>query len=240
MAVCDITYLVRDGFPAVANAAMILFFWRKKRGIRKEGPEKAAGNDEQGSGKARVTDWRGKESGQASVSDGQATKGEAWLYVGKDDDGTPFYVDTESITCDPANPVTVRVWVKYKPSRTSQSFRSAEAFLKASRRQGGVLDHIRHRLEIDYAKKEIGDLELLFCAADGRLIDAVRFRTVQWKRVTPRSLYELVWKTADGIWRPDRFPFEPELRVKIQEKLWEINKAFETFETASEEKPKGS
>lgn len=238
MAVYDIASFLRDGFPT-GMLVVLLFFWRKKRGERDEDPGRISWNEDRGSRKTKPTNEQGKGSKQDPAGSEGVRQAEAWLYVGKDDDGTPFYVDTESIACDPANPVTVRVWVKYKPAPTSQSFRSAEAFLKASRKEGGVLDHIRHRLEIDYAKKEIGDLELLFCAADGRVVDSVQFRSVQWSRVTPRSLYELVWRTVDGTWRPDRFPFEPELRVKIQEKLWEINKAFESFETASTEKPKG-
>jgi hypothetical protein len=219
---------------------MFLFFWRKKRRARKEGSGKAEGNQEQGSSKTNVTEGQGKDSKQDPKVREQTRRDEAWLYVGKDEDGTPFYVDAESIVCDPANPVTVRVWVKYKPSRSSQSFQRAEAFLNTSGGEGGELEHIRHRLEIDYVKKEIGDLELLFCAADGHVIDSVQFRSVEWKSVAPRSLHDLIWKTVDGIWRPDRFPFEPELRVKIQEKLWEINKAFETFETASQEELEGS
>jgi hypothetical protein len=219
---------------------MFLFFWRKKRRAREEVPGKVSGNEDQGSRKANARDGQGKDSKRDPVGSEQARRDEAWLYVGKDEDGTPFYVDTESIVCDLVNPVTVRVWVKYTPSRSSQSFQSAEAFLNASGKGNDELEHIRHRLEIDYIKKEIGDLELLFCAADGSTIDSVKFRSVEWKGVAPRSLHELVWKTVDGIWRPDRFPFEPELRVRIQEKLREINKAFETFETASPEKSKGS
>jgi hypothetical protein len=84
-------------------------------------------------------------------------------------------------------------------------------------------------------KNRVGDLELLFCAPDGRAIDSIKFRTPDWKTVVPGSLYELLQKTADGIWRSDRFPPDPELRLKLQEKLKEINAAFEAFETASPE-----
>jgi hypothetical protein len=78
------------------------------------------------------------------------------------------------------------------------------------------------------------DLELVFHAPDGRAIDSVEYRTPELKEITSGSLYDLLMKIAEGAWNPDRFPADPELRVKLQEKLKEINEAFEAFETAGE------
>ena len=186
--------------------------------------------------------WRKKRSSAAGAPKGGARKagtdaGEDWLYVGKDEDGTPFYLDTQSLSYDPANPIRVTMWAKYRPLKGSMAFLNVEAFLKAAGKEPGFFDYIRQRLEIDYADNMVGDLELVFHASDGQVIDSLSFRTPEWKKVVPGSLYELLYKTVEGMWRTDRFPGDPELRLKIQEKLKEINEAFEAFEMAS---PEGS
>ncbi len=68
----------------------ILFLWRKKRAPtenrEKDHPKKEESRD------------RGD-----------------WLYVGRDEDGTPFYLDVESLSRESDNAVRARMWVKYKP-----------------------------------------------------------------------------------------------------------------------------
>ncbi len=108
-------------------------------------------------------------------------------------------------------------------------------FSRAAGKSHEPFDHIRQRLEIDFTKNLVSDLELVFHAPDGRAIDSVEYRASEWKKIVPGSLYELLQKTAEGAWRPDRFPADPELRLKLQEKLKEINAALEAFETASPE-----
>jgi hypothetical protein len=154
--------------------------------------------------------------------------------VGKDEDGTPFYLDTESFSRESDDAVKVRMWVKYKPPKGSAAFLNADSFLKAAGRSHEPFDHVRQRVEIDFTKNLVRDLELVFHAPDGRVIDSVEYRIPELKKIVPGSLYELLKKTAEGAWSPDRFPADPELRVKLQEKLKEINKAFEAFETAGE------
>jgi len=158
-----------------------------------------------------------------------------WLYVGRDEDGTPFYLDVESLSREADNAVSARMWVKYKPLKGSAAFINAESFLRAAGKSHEPLDHIRQRLEIDFTKNLVSDLELVFHAPDGRAIDSIEYRATEWKKIVPGSLYELLQKTAEGAWRPDRFPADPELRLKLQEKLKEINAALEAFETASPE-----
>jgi hypothetical protein len=183
--------------------------------------------------------WRKKDAKTGSTEKGQpakkrpAARGD-WLYVGRDEDGTPFYLDTESLSREPDNDVKVRMWVKYRPAKGSVAFLNAESFLKAAGRSHEPFDHIRQRLEIDFTKNLVRDLELVFLAPDGRVIDSVEYRIPELKKITPGSLYGLLKKTADGAWGPDRFPADPELRIKLQEKLKEINEAFEAFETAGE------
>ena len=188
----------------------VLFLWSKKRD-KSENQNKNHPKKEQAAGRG------------------------GWLYVGRDEDGTPFYLDTESLSYEPDNPVRVRMWVKYKPIKGSVAFLDVESFLKAAGRSHEPFDHIRQRLEIDFTKNLVGDLELVFHAPDGRAIDFIEYRSPEWKEIVPGSLYELLQKTAEGTWRPDRFPAEPELRIKLQEKLKEINEALEAFETASPE-----
>lgn len=183
--------------------------------------------------------WRKKRPSAAGAPKGGARKagtdaGEDWLYVGKDEDGTPFYLDTQSLSYDPANPIRVIMWAKYRPLKGGTACLNVEAFLKAEGKEPGSFEYIRQRLEIDYADQMVGDLELVFHASDGQVIDSLSFRTPEWKGVVPGSLYELLYKTVEGMWRTDRFPGDPELRLKIQEKLKEINEAFEAFEMAGE------
>jgi hypothetical protein len=187
-----------------------LFLWRKK-GSRSENPKKD----------------HPKKAPAAGHED--------WLYVGKDEDGTPFYLDTESMSCESDNPVRLRMWVKYRPLKGSAAFLNVESFLKAAGRSHEPFDHIRQRLEIDFTKNLVGDLELVFHAPDGRAIESIRYRVPEWKEISPGSLYELLQKTAEGARRPDRFPADPELRVRVQQKLKEINEAFEAFDTVSPE-----
>ena len=186
---------------------VLLFLWRKKRKP-----------DEQGRGhrlrKEQPAAWG------------------SWLYVGKDEDGTPFYLDTENLSYESENGLRVRMWVKYRPRKGSAACVNAESFLQAAGKAREPFDHIRQELEIDFSKNVVGDLELVFHAADGRVIDSVVYTAPEWKKITPGSVYELLQKTADGTWKPDRFHPDPELRAKLQEKLKEINEAFEAFETA--------
>ena len=183
--------------------------------------------------------WRRKSTGTGSTENGRPTKKRPgtdgnWLYVGRDEDGTPFYLDIETLSRESGNAVKVRMWVKYKPAKGSAAFLNAESFLQAAGRSHEPFEHIRQRLEIDFTKNLVRDLELVFHAPDGRAIDSVEYRTPELKKITPGSLHELLKKTAEGAWSPDRFPGDPELRVKLQEKLKEINEAFEAFETTGE------
>ncbi len=180
--------------------------------------------------------WRKKGTENRTTPKGRpARKGAAaredWLYVGKDEDGTALYLDTESVSPDARNGAKVRMWVKYRPLKGSDSFLNAETFLQASGKSHEPFDYIRQKLEIDFANNLVRDLELVFHAPDGRAIDSVAYRVPELKKITPGSLYELLKKTAEGVWSPDRFPGDPELRLKLREKLKEINEAFEAFET---------
>ncbi len=201
--------LINDWVLLTAVPA-ILFLWRRKR-RRAQAAEK-----------------------EGVQRDGKKTS-EDWLYVGKDEDGTPSYIDMQSLSYDPANPVRVTLWAKYRPLKGSAVFQQVEAYLKAAGKGLGLFDYIRQRLEIDYANNMVVGLELIFHASDGKAIDTVSFGTPEWRTVAQGSLYELLQKTVEGIWRTDRFPGDPQLRMKIQEKLKEINAAFEAFETASPE-----
>ncbi len=187
----------------------ILFLWRKKRA---------------------PTENRNKDHPKKE----QPINRGNWLYAGRDEDGTPFYLDTESLSRESGNAVKVRMWVKYKPLKRSAAFLDAESFLKASGRGHEPFDHVRARLEIDFTKNLARDLELVFHAPDGRAIDSIEYRAPEWKEIAPGSLYDLLKKIAEGAWNPDRYPVDPELRVKLREKLKEINEAFEAFETAGE------
>ena len=183
--------------------------------------------------------WRRKRAETGSTENDRSAKKQPsargdWIYVGRDKDGTPFYLDTESLSRESDDTAKVRMWVKYKPLKGSAAFLNAESFLKAAGRSHEPFDHVRQRLEIDFAKNLVRDLELVFHAPDGRAIDSVEYRTPELKEIAPGSLHELLKKTADGAWSPDRFPADPELRVKLQEKLKEINEAFEAFETTGE------
>ena len=160
---------------------------------------------------------------------------EEWLYVGKDEDGTPSYLDTQSLSYDPESPIRVAMWAKYRPLKGGSAFLTVEDFLKAAGKDPGPFDYIRQRLEVDYANTLVRDHELVFHTADGRVIDSIAFRQTDWKAIVPGSLHELLHKTVEGMWRADRFPDDPGLSLKIQEKLQEINRAFEAFELASPE-----
>jgi hypothetical protein len=188
---------------------IVLFLWRKKTGETKS-----------------------TKNGRETIK--QVSASGDWLYVGRDEDRTPFYLDTESLSLDSDNAVKVRMWVKYKPLKGSAAFLNADSFLQATGRSHEPFDHIRQRLEIDFVKNLARDLELVFHAPDGRIIDSVEYRAPEFRKILPGSLYELLKKTAEGAWSPDRFHTDPELRAKLQEKLKEINEAFEAFETAGE------
>jgi len=183
--------------------------------------------------------WR-KKSAPAEKSKKQPLKKEepapsgGWLYVGRDDDGTPLYVDIENLSYDSEFGMRVRMWVKYRPRKGTLAFRNAESFLNGAGKNSEPLDHIRQKLEIDFTKNMVGDLELVFYSVDGRVAESVKYQIPEWKRILPESVYELLQKTADGTWKPDRFPADPELRARVQEKLKELNQAFEAFETIGE------
>jgi hypothetical protein len=183
--------------------------------------------------------WRKKRAPAEDSKKGPLKKeepapSEGWLYVGRDDDGTPLYVDIENLSHDSESGMRVRMWVKYRPRKQSQAFKNAQAFLGTAGKSNEPFDHIRQKLEIDFTRNMVGDLELVFHGPDGRAIESVKYHVPEWRRITPGSVYELLQKTADGTWKPDRFPTDPELRAKVQEKLREINKAFEAFETVGE------
>ena len=151
--------------------------------------------------------WRKKHSPTENTKKGRLKKEEPaawgdWLYVGRDEDGTPFYMDTENLSHESDNGVRVRMWVKYRPPKGSAPFLNAESFLRAAGKSHEAFDHIRQRLEIDFAKNVVADLELVFHAPDGRAIDSVKYRAPEWKKIAPGSVYELLQKTADGTWKP--------------------------------------
>ncbi len=185
-----------------------LFFWRKRRSLS------------------------GGAAGARTRKERSRTR-EEWLYVGKDEDGTPSYLDTQSLSYDPEDPIRVGMWAKYRPLKGSSASLTVVDFLRAAGKDPGPFDYIRQRLEIDYANNLVRDHELVFHDAGGRVIDSIAFRHVEWKAIPPGSLHELLHKTVEGMWRADRFSDDPVLSVKIQEKLKEINRAFEAFETAS-------
>jgi len=183
--------------------------------------------------------WRKKGSSNEKTKNDRPKKEELkaredWLYVGRDEDGTPFYLDLESLTRESANGVRVRMWVKFKPRKGSAAFLKAESFLRTVGKGHERFEHIRQRLEMDFTKNMVGDLELVFHAPDGRSIESVKYKTPEWKTIAPGSLYELLLKVADGTWREDRFPEDPALGLKLREKLKEVNEAFEAFETGGE------
>ncbi len=182
--------------------------------------------------------WRKKGSPAEKTKDDrlrkeQTARGE-WLYVGRDEDGTPFYLDLENLTHESGNGVKVRMWVKFRPRKRSSAFLKAESFLRTAGKGHEPFEHIRQRLEMDFTKNMVRDLELVFHAPDGRVIESITYNVPEWKKITPGSLYELLLKTADGTWKPDRFPADPDLGAKLREKLKEINEAFEAFETSGE------
>jgi hypothetical protein len=183
--------------------------------------------------------WRKKSPSTENTKNDRPKKEELkaggdWLYVGRDEDGTPFYLDLENLTHESGNGVRVRMWVKFRPRRGSAAFLKAESILGAAGKGHEQLDHIRQRLEMDFTKNMVSDLELVFHAPDGRSIESVEYNTPEWKTIAPGTLYELLLKTADGTWSPDRFPADPALGLKLREKLKEINEAFEAFETGGE------
>ena len=126
------------------------------------------------------------------------------------------------------------MWVKYQPVRGSDAYLNVDSFLKTQGLANEAFDYIRQNLEIDFTHNLVGDLELVFHAPDGRIIESVRYRAPEWKKITAGSLHELLQNTVDGTWRSDRFPADPELGAKLREKLKEINEAFEAFETGGE------
>jgi hypothetical protein len=200
--------LLINGCLLFATMPPILFLWRRKRQPVQPVPKEVAEKD-------------------------RKKAGEDWLYVGKDEDGTPCYVDMQRLSYDPASPVRVTLWAKYRPLKGSTALLHVEVFLRAAGKDLGAFDYIREHLEINYGDNMVRDLELVFHRADGKAIESVSFRNPEWKAVAPGSLQELLQKTIEGVWRPDRFHVDPQLRERIQEKLKEVNAAFEAFETAS-------
>jgi len=164
----------------------------------------------------------------------QRTGAEDWLYVGRDVDGTPFYLDLANLTHESGDGVKVRMWVKFRPRKGSEAFLKAESFLGAAGKGHEPFDYIRQRLEMDFTKNLVSDLELAFHAPDGRLIESIKYDVAEWEKIAPGSLHDLLLKTADGSWEPDRFPGDPDLGAKLREKLKEINEALEAFETSGE------
>ncbi len=194
------------------GSAAFLFLWRKKRRAADEKKEDA------------LTDRARKE--QVPAASGE------WLYVGRDDDGTPFYLDTEHLSHDTAHGLRVTMWVKYRPLPDSAAFRKAESFLRNFADSAEAFDHVRQRLEIDFTTSTVSDLELVFCAKNGTRIESVSFDEPEWKKIELGSVYHLLRKTAEGVWDPERFHPDPEVRAKLQSQLREVNQAFEAFETA--------
>ena len=164
----------------------------------------------------------------------QRTGAEDWLYVGRDVDGTPFYLDLANLTHESGDGVKVRMWVKFRPRKGSEAFLKAESFLGAAGKGHEPFDYIRQRLEMDFTKNLVSDLELAFHAPDGRLIESIKYDVAEWEKIAPGSLHDLLLKTADGSWEPDRFPGDPDLGAKLREKLKEINEVLEAFETSGE------
>jgi hypothetical protein len=189
----------------------ILFLWRKKRATPDEN---------------RKTEVVPEEVKQSAPDN--------WLYVGRDEDGTSLYLDIESLSYDPGNPVRARMWVKYRPVSGSDAHMSVASFLAAQGMSHETFGYIRQNLEIDFTHNLVGDLELVFHTPDGQIIDSVRYRAPEWKKITCGSVHDLLQKTVDGTWRSDVIPADPQLAPKLREKLKEINEAFEAFETADE------
>ena len=200
--------LVGDG-AWMMSLLTVLFLWRKK-----------------GSSNEKRKNDRSKKE--------QRTGAEDWLYVGRDVDGTPFYLDLASLTHESGDGVRVRMWVKFRPRRGSEAFRKAESYLRVAGKGHEPFDYIRQRLEMDFTKNLVSDLELAFHAPDGRLIESIKYDVAEWEKIAPGSLHDLLLKTADGTWEPDRFAGDPDLGAKLREKLKEINEAFEAFETGGE------
>jgi hypothetical protein len=86
---------------------VLLFLWRKKRTRAENG----------------AIDAPEKEQAAARAE---------WLYVGRDEDGTPMYLDTESLSYESDNPARLQIWVKYRPSKGSAAFLDVESFLGAA------------------------------------------------------------------------------------------------------------
>ena len=158
-----------------------------------------------------------------------------WLFVRKDDDGTPVYVDVAGALR--VSDRVVRVWVKHVPPKEGAARREAETYLAETGNDGARLACILQPWELNLETDQAADLGIVFSDDGDRVIAAVRFQKPTSRGCAVGTLQAALRAAVNGIWRQGRLGTDPVLHERLVEKLRELNRAFEEFETCEGEEP---
>jgi hypothetical protein len=161
-----------------------------------------------------------------------------WLFIRRDDDGTPVYVDVAGALRVAER--VVRVWVKYVPPKEGAARREAENYLAETGNDGARLAYVLQPWELNLETDQAADLGIVFSDDGDRVIAAIRFQEPTRRDCEAGTLQAALRAAVNGIWRQDRPGADPVLHERLVEKLKELNRAFEEFETCEGEQPRPS
>jgi uncharacterized RDD family membrane protein YckC len=138
---------------------------------------------------------------------------EDWILSGKDDDGTPVFIDTNSITRDLDDPYVVKLWIKLTPVRTSRAHERVRTTLRKRGKPSNKFDHLKQAVEIDYTGHRSRTLHLVMCERTGKTLDVMNFYYPEWVDIKQGGVFDTVQAAvkdvaSDVVPEPPRAPVE--------------------------------
>lgn len=138
---------------------------------------------------------------------------EDWILSGKDDDGTPVFIDTNSITRDLDEPSVVKLWIKLTPAKTSRAHERVRTTLRKRGKPSNKFDYLKQAVEIDYTGHRSRTLHLVMCERTGKTLDVMNFYYPEWVDIKQGGVFDTVQAAvkdvaSDVAPEPPRAPVE--------------------------------
>lgn len=134
---------------------------------------------------------------------------EDWILSGKDDDGTPVFIDTNSITRDLDDPAVVKLWIKLVPVRTSRAHERVRTTLRKRGKPFNKFDYLKQAVEIDYTGHRSRTLHLVMCERTGRTLDVMNFHYPEWVDIKQGGVFDTVQAAVKDV-APEVVPEPPQ------------------------------
>jgi hypothetical protein len=116
------------------------------------------------------------------------------VFLGKDRDGAPFYLDTKSIVF---NKDKVEIEVDIYPPAENTRFHTAQGYVRRAGFEG--LECLVEKWGLGFSNKVFIKYGMNYKSKCGHLIEAALDNRKVWKPIAPGTLEEMAWKVVDGI-----------------------------------------